>query len=933
MRDLLILGSGRSGTSMVAGTLAASGWWVGDDPYPGRAANPKGFFETAEINGINEELLAAVLPATPRFEHGQRWLAELAPGVEPRADEALARRIQRLVAHRPFAFKDPRLCSTLEAWRPHLPQDTGCVCVFRDPAATAASIVRECREAPYLAGLEMDTERALALWCTMYERVLQRSSSGEWLFLHYDQMLTQDGLARLERFAGAGLDRRFPEASLRRSRPECSVPPRAAEIYRELCARAGHACAPSTPVARPERAVELSVILCTYQRRSILESCIASFEAQDAEPGSFELIVVDDGSSDGTREWLDAHEFRVAARVLHKPNGGLASARNVGIAAARGRLLLFVNDDTLAFPDLVREHLAAHARLRAAGEEHSVLGSFEQPSANLATALMRHLERSGEVFRYHDMQAGGLYDHNRFWTCNVSVPAARVREAGLFDERFVRYGCEDIDLGLRLERLGLRVHYHPGARAHHEHRLDFAALRKRQLACSASFVHLFEKHPAELDHPDWSWLSGRSAASMRAELARQSERRARLEAAVETLARVELPELEALGEGELVERTLARLAGLLGELNALWWQAGLAQGLDEVRLPDFEALRAREPGTRFCGWRRPEFTREQARTQLELARREAEAGESDCATLRVLGLAAALEQRGLDARLRAEALSDLAVLRQRAGDARAALRLARRAHELDAGNALCADNLRALEAAPRLPAPERATWSALAFARQQAKLLRARVLSLGIAADEEFVRSAAPRSWTRAVDAAELAALRLADASLDVAIVRCAGLERAEVEALAAELARLVRPGGRLVLDATRSWFDPRGAELVCPAARLPDDAHLLLEPGECAWYASLAQDEELGATLARALAPREPLGSADSVASFAAAGFDTGALETDAAPARGARLTRELALRAPRALVAGASGMHGLALRRGRTLVLGLEAAAAAGA
>lgn len=933
MRDLLILGSGRSGTSMVAGTLAASGWWVGDDPYPGRDANPKGFFETAEINGINEELLARVLPPEPRFAHGQRWLAELAADVEPRADDELARRIARLVTRRPFAFKDPRLCYTLDAWRPHLPPDTGRVCVFRDPAATAVSILRECREAPYLASLPMDEERALAVWCAMYERVLARSDDGPWLFLHYDQMLTQDGIARLERFAGGTLDRRFPEASLRRSQPAVHVPPRATAIFRELCERAGHAIAPRTLVPAPERTPELSVILCTYQRLPILRKSIASFEAQDAEPGSFELIVVDDGATDGTREWLDAHAFGIPTRVLHKPNGGLASARNAGIAVARGRLLLFVNDDTLAFPDLVREHLAAHANLAATGEEHSVLGSFEQPSAHLATALMRHLERSGEVFRYHDMRAGGLYDHNRFWTCNVSVPAARVHEAGGFDERFVRYGCEDIDLGLRLERLGLRVCYHPGARAHHEHLLDFAALKKRQLSCSASFVHLFAKYPSELDHPDWSWLGGRSAAAMRADLAREAERHARLEAAVATLARVQLPELEALGEHALVESTLTRLAALLSELNAAWWQTGLAQGLDETGLADFDALRALEPGTCFGGWRRAEFTAAEARAQLHLVQREAEAGATDFATLRALGLAAALDERDLDRELLAETLSDLAVLRHGAGDRRAALAFARRACELAPTSALLRENLAALEAEPDAQPATRAPWDALACARERAKLLRGRVLTLGVDAPAEFRERAVPRSWTHLPTCTALAAEALPDASVDVALVRCDRVERADVEALASELARVVRPGGRLVLDASTTWFAAQGAETVRAGAALPDHAHLLLEPRECAWYASQVAGIGTGRALERALAVCEPLNAAQMSACFAEAGFDTGALEPVEPVERSARLVRELGSRSPCALEPGASGVRGMSVRRGRTLILDVGAAAAAGA
>jgi len=295
-----------------------------------------------------------------------------------------------------------------------------------------------------------------------------------------------------------------------------------------------------------------------------------------------------------------------------------------------------------------------------------VLGTFEQPNAHIASALMRHLEGSSEVFRYHDLRAGEFYDHNRFWTCNVSAPAERVREAGNFDERFKRYGCEDIDLGLRLERLGLRVCYHAGARAHHDHLLDFEALRRRQLACSASFVHLFAKHPSELDHPDWAWLAGRGVDSMRAELAQRAERREVLEGALATLARVELPPLEALGERELVAQTLARLRAILAELNALWWQAGLVQGLTEVGVASFAELRAREPQTTFGGWRAPDFSAEHARTQLALLRTEARTGQSALATLRAIGLCCALE-RSAHADLFAEALSDLEVLREYAG--------------------------------------------------------------------------------------------------------------------------------------------------------------------------------------------------------------------------------------------------------------------------
>ncbi|MDX1388819.1 MAG: hypothetical protein R3344_06490, partial [Acidobacteriota bacterium] len=87
MRDCIILGSGRSGTSMVAGTLAGAGYFMGEKLWDATPANPKGFFEDQEINAINEDLIAQVLPARPavlgrwlyrdRPTRLQRWLARV----------------------------------------------------------------------------------------------------------------------------------------------------------------------------------------------------------------------------------------------------------------------------------------------------------------------------------------------------------------------------------------------------------------------------------------------------------------------------------------------------------------------------------------------------------------------------------------------------------------------------------------------------------------------------------------------------------------------------------------------------------------------------------------------------------------------------------------------------------------------------------------
>lgn len=603
-RSVLVLGAGRSGTSMLAGTLAKAGWFVGDRPYPGRDSNPRGFFETAEINGINEELMALCLP-DEGLGRMQRWLTAADRCVPPEVPPALAERMRRLAQRRPFAFKDPRFAYTLPAWRSVL-GEVPCLCVFREPAVTAESIMRECASQEYLSGVPMDFDRALAIWSATYRRILEhRRAGGEWLFVHYDQLLTPQGLDRLEAFVGAPVCREFPDAALKRTSSDRRISEEASSLYRKLCRLAEHEVAPggetatfavpapipAVPAPTPDAsdaAPELSVIVCSYQRKQTLERCLRSFEQQTAT-GRYELIVVNDGSTDGTRELLDRWRFRVPARVVHRENGGLAAARNSGIEVARGEWLLFVNDDTIAAPDLVETHLLAHRR---AGREVSVLGSFVQPPAALDNALMRVLEDDTLVFCFSQLTPGGEHDWNAFWTCNVSVPAGAVRAVGGFDESFRHYGCEDTDLGLRLFTRGLPLIYEPSAKAVHDHVLDFDALARRNRTTAKAWVRLFRTHPQALDHPSWRSRKSLGIEGLERALAEAAPERGRHEAAARTLARLDLGALERLGPqgADQARRCTELLRRELHWLNRLWWAEGHLEGLRGFGVSSFKEL-------------------------------------------------------------------------------------------------------------------------------------------------------------------------------------------------------------------------------------------------------------------------------------------------------------------------------------------------------
>jgi glycosyltransferase involved in cell wall biosynthesis len=175
----------------------------------------------------------------------------------------------------------------------------------------------------------------------------------------------------------------------------------------------------------------LSVVIATRDRAGFLTRALDSLAVQRDAP-AFEVIVVDNGSSDRTAEVVAASErsgaFAVRRILVPEPNRG--AARNRGIEVARGIVVVFVDDDVW----LPERFLAAHAHAHRGVLPRAVSG----PIINVRSYDARP---NPTVFNY-----SGAF----FCTCNVSVPRAALLEVQGFDERFNLYGWEDTELGLRL---------------------------------------------------------------------------------------------------------------------------------------------------------------------------------------------------------------------------------------------------------------------------------------------------------------------------------------------------------------------------------------------------------------------------------------------------------------------------------------------------
>lgn len=250
-RSCVVLGCGRSGTSLLSGLLAGSGYNLGRSLLRADLSNPKGYFESGRINGLNERLLAPYtgdvlrapdgrpLAARPLRE-GERWLAALPADVVVERPDELADELRLPPVDGPTARKDPRFSWTLPAWGPGL-SDSVRVCVFRDPTATARSIVTMTDQ----GDLGLGVEGALAIWAANYRRCLHladietRSTGQRWVFVHYAAILDGTGFAHLEAALETELDRSFIDPDLQRSPGGTPADGEIAQVYAELCRRAG----------------------------------------------------------------------------------------------------------------------------------------------------------------------------------------------------------------------------------------------------------------------------------------------------------------------------------------------------------------------------------------------------------------------------------------------------------------------------------------------------------------------------------------------------------------------------------------------------------------------------------------------------------------------------------------------------------------------
>jgi glycosyltransferase involved in cell wall biosynthesis len=233
--------------------------------------------------------------------------------------------------------------------------------------------------------------------------------------------------------------------------------------------------------------LKATIVIPTYNRKDKLKELLDRLQREDYPREKFEIIVIDDGSSDGTVEFLKSYSpsFNMVT-IFHKENKGSAASRNDGIKAASNQIIIFLDDDLVTEPGIIFHHTKHHY-----GKKCAVIGDIRYQETFSTRWISRYLSTRG----VHKIKPGKKIPFKCFWTSNASVKKEQLLAVSLFDERFRGAGGEDTDIAYRLERLGVEFVYEKDAVCYHCPVSLDELLRKQEDFASKALPLLIEKEP------------------------------------------------------------------------------------------------------------------------------------------------------------------------------------------------------------------------------------------------------------------------------------------------------------------------------------------------------------------------------------------------------------------------------------------------------
>ena len=205
--------------------------------------------------------------------------------------------------------------------------------------------------------------------------------------------------------------------------------------------------------------MNVSIVIPTYNRKPILKKCLKALESQilDENISNYEVIVVDDGSTDGTTSWIRNNNEVLSHVVLYEQeHGGAALGRNLGVMKSKYEIIIFIDSDLIVLEDFIACHV------------NKLLFSWNKNNNKCFTYgsvinTSNFTNPESEIFKLTD------FSFAYFATGNVAISKELLLKVGLFDTSFSLYGWEDLELGERLKKIGTKLIKCPEAVGFHWH--------------------------------------------------------------------------------------------------------------------------------------------------------------------------------------------------------------------------------------------------------------------------------------------------------------------------------------------------------------------------------------------------------------------------------------------------------------------------------
>jgi len=235
---------------------------------------------------------------------------------------------------------------------------------------------------------------------------------------------------------------------------------------------------------------QISVVIATYNRRDVLRVCLEKLSKQTLPTDLFEVVVIDDGSSDGTDTMMEnlVGMMPYQLEYFRHENRGPGFTENRGIEIANSNLILLMADDIWPSADLLKEHLETHSKNPE--NYFAVLGKVQQ-SPELPPTI---IQNRWDPFLFNRFEGLNEVDSIFFYACNISIKKNFLIENGMFKER-KGASHEDAELGYRLGQKGLRILYNTKAMADHHHEETLEKMCRRAYERGKNFDMLSDNIP------------------------------------------------------------------------------------------------------------------------------------------------------------------------------------------------------------------------------------------------------------------------------------------------------------------------------------------------------------------------------------------------------------------------------------------------------